>query len=135
MSEVLFFLTFVSVYANSLGMKNIELYAGRNGKCYVSEYFLSLSDKQKKKVRFIFDLIRKQPAISSEYLKKLHGTDDIWEIRVGFGNDTFRFSGFFKSETFIILNHAFTKKTQKTPKKEIRISERRKKEWEKDNGF
>ncbi len=117
-------------------MKKIEFYTCRNGKCYVSEYFLSLSDKQKKKVAFVFDLIRKQPRISSEYLKKLRGTNDLWEIRVGLGSDIFRFLGFLAdSGTLIILNHAFTKKTQKIPGKEIAIAEKRKREWEEDHGF
>ncbi|MDO9110458.1 MAG: type II toxin-antitoxin system RelE/ParE family toxin [Desulfatirhabdiaceae bacterium] len=37
--------------------------------------------------------------------------------------------GFFDGNDLIILNHAFTKKTQKTPGKEIKIAERRKKEY------
>jgi len=29
----------------------------------------------------------------------------------------------------VVLNHAFTKKTQKTPRKEIRIAEKRRKDY------
>jgi phage-related protein len=37
--------------------------------------------------------------------------------------------GFFDGDDLIVLNHAFTKKTQKTPKKEIKITAQRKKEY------
>ncbi len=112
------------------------MYTDENEKCYVREYLLTLTDKQNEKVRFVFELIRTQPHISSKYLDKLKETDDIWEVRVRLGNNIFRFLGFLsEEETLIILNHAFTKKTQKTPRKEIRIAEKRKKEWEELHGL
>ncbi len=117
-------------------MKQIELYENENGKCYVHDYLHSLTDKQNEKVEFVFDLICTQPQISSKYLTKLKETEDIWEIRVQLGNNIFRFLGFLTDEeTLIILNHAFTKKTQKTPHKEIKIAEKRKKEWENKHGL
>jgi len=61
-------------------------------------------------------------------LKKLKGSDDIWEIRVQFGNNIFRFLGFYESNK-VILTNAFSKKTQKTPEKEIELAEQRKKEY------
>jgi len=56
------------------------------------------------------------------------GTDDIWEIRVQSGNNIFRILGFIEANNLVVLNHAFQKKTQKTPKKEIAIAEARKKD-------
>jgi len=55
-------------------------------------------------------------------------TDDIWEIRVQSGNNIFRILGYMKEHNLVVLNHAFQKKTQKTPKKEIAIAEARKKD-------
>jgi len=37
--------------------------------------------------------------------------------------------GFFDGNELVVLNHAFTKKTKKTPKKEIKIAEQRKKDY------
>ena len=74
-------------------------------------------------------MIRELEFVSTEYLKKLKNTDDIWEIRVQFGNNIFRLLGFFENKSLIILNHAFAKKTQKTPNKEIKLAEKRKREY------
>ena len=56
------------------------------------------------------------------------GTDDLWEIRAQSGNNIFRILGFLEEEYLVVLNHAFQKKTQKTPKKEIAVAEARKKD-------
>jgi len=63
------------------------------------------------------------------YFKKLTNTDDIWEVSIGFGNDIFRILGFLYDSQMIILNHAFQKKTQNTPKQAIKIAEARKKDY------
>lgn len=67
------------------------------------------------------DLTREHEFVSTEYLKKLKGNENIWEVRVQFGDNIFRLLGFFKNKSLIILNHAFTKKTQKNPRKEINL--------------
>lgn len=68
-------------------------------------------------------------SVPSKYLKKLVNTKDIWEVRVGFGNDIFRFLGFFDNEQLIILTNGFAKKTMKTPVREIELAERRKQDY------
>jgi len=67
--------------------------------------------------------------IPSSYLKKLVNTDEIWEVRVVVGNNIFRLLGFFDGPKLIVLNHAFQKKTQKTPPQVIKIAEARKKDY------
>jgi phage-related protein len=56
-------------------------------------------------------------------------TNDIWEVRIDVGKDTFRLLGFFYGQELIILTNSFQKKSQKTPTKEIRLAENRKKEY------
>ncbi|MDX8392818.1 MAG: type II toxin-antitoxin system RelE/ParE family toxin, partial [Mariprofundaceae bacterium] len=56
-------------------------------------------------------------------------TDDIWEVRVQVGNNIFRLLGFLDGGNLVILNHAFQKKTQKTPKREIYTAETRKQDY------
>ena len=58
-----------------------------------------------------------------------HHTNDIWEARVQLGNNIFRFLGFLENDHLVVLNHAFQKKTHKTPIKEIRLAEERKREY------
>ena len=77
----------------------------------------------------MLQLIEDIDNVPAQYFKKLVNTDDIWEIRVQVGGDIFRLLGFFDNEHVVVLNHAFQKKTQKTPQKEIKISESRKKDY------
>jgi phage-related protein len=110
-------------------MRAINFYRFDNGKCPVEEYLETLSNKQVEKVFFVLQLVESLNIVPRKFFKKLESTDDIWEVRVQLGNNIFRFLGFIDGAELIILNHAFTKKTQKTPKKEIKIAEQRKKDY------
>ena len=116
-------------------MRSIIFYPFKSGKCPVEEFFDSLTDKQFEKVSFVLDLIEQLDIVPQGYFKKLKGTDDIWEARVQHGNKTFRMLGFFDTKNIFVLNHAFTKKTQKTPRKESAVSEQRKREYFKIRGL
>lgn len=73
-------------------------------------------------------LVEDLELVPVKYFKKMTGTDDLWEIRVQSGNNIFRILGFLEEKHLIVLNHAFQKKTQKTPRKEIAVAEARKKD-------
>ncbi len=94
----------------------------------MEEFLDSLSGKQAQKVSWVLQLIEDMEIIPVKYFKKLVNTDGIWEVRVQVGNNIFRLLGFLEGRQVVILNHAFQKKTQKTPKKEIQIAEARKKD-------
>jgi len=100
-----------------------------NGKCPVEDYLESLTNKQVEKVFFVLDLDESFDIVPRKFFKKLDSTDDIWEIRVQYANNIFRLFGFFDGNDLVVLNHAFTKKTQRVPKKEIKIAEQRKKDY------
>jgi phage-related protein len=110
-------------------MRKIKFYRLETGKCPVEEFFDSLSNKQFEKISFVLDLIEQIDIVPSKYFKKLKAADDIWEIRVQQGNNIFRILGFFDGNDLIVLNHAFTKKSQKIPQKEIASAEKRKRNY------
>lgn len=107
-------------------MRKIKFYKLETGKCPVEEFFDSLTNKQFEKISFVLDLVEQIDIVPSKYFKKLKGADDIWEIRVQQGNNIFRILSFFDGKELVILNHAFTKKSQKIPLKEIIVAEKRK---------
>jgi len=74
-------------------------------------------------------LIREIDQVPSKYFKKLVKTTDIWEVRVDVGRNTFRLLGFFHGRELIMLTNSFQKKSQKIPLKEIKLAEKRKKEY------
>ena len=95
----------------------------------MEEYLDSLTNKQFEKIAFVLDLIEQIVIVPRKYFKKLKGADDIWEIRVQQGNNIFRILGFFDGKDLVVLNHAFTKKSQKIPQKEIALAEKRKRNY------
>lgn len=110
-------------------MKKIIFYETLSGKCPVEDFLESLTPKQAQKTTWILSLIEELPSIPAKYFKKLVNTDEIWEARINHKNDIFRFLGFFDGPETVVFNHAFQKKTQKTPRKEIKVAEDRKKEY------
>jgi len=110
-------------------MKKIQFYRSESGKCPIEEFLDSLNGKQAQKVAWVLQLIEDVEVIPVQYFKKLVNTDDIWEVRVQAGSNIFRLLGFCDGESLVILNHAFQKKTQKTPSKEIKLAEARKREY------
>ncbi|MCK5681667.1 type II toxin-antitoxin system RelE/ParE family toxin [bacterium] len=110
-------------------MREIIFYHLENGKSPVADFLGSLDNKQAEKVFFVLDLIETIDIVPRKFFKKLEATSNIWEVRIQFANDIFRLLGFIEDKELIILNHAFTKKSKKIPKKEIKIAEQRKKDY------
>jgi len=110
-------------------MREIIFYRTQTNECPIEQFLDSLNSKQAQKVTWVLQLIEELELIPATYFKKLTNTDDLWEIRVQQSNNIFRLLGFFDAENFVVLTNGFQKKTQKTPKSEILLSEQRKKDY------
>lgn len=110
-------------------MREIIFYKSLNTKSPVEDFFDSLSDKEASKVLWVLRIIKDLERVPTEYFKKLENTKDIWEVRISSGNNEFRLLGFWFKSKFIVLTNGFRKKSQKTPKTEIELAERRKKDY------
>jgi len=110
-------------------MREIVFYRTDTGKCYIEDFLDTLSGKEAQKVVWVFKLIEKFENVPKQYFRKLSNTEDIWEVRVDGRDKTYRILGFFDVNKIVVLNHAFTKKTQKTPKRNIQIAENRKRDY------
>ncbi|MBI5215275.1 MAG: type II toxin-antitoxin system RelE/ParE family toxin [Ignavibacteriae bacterium] len=110
-------------------MREIVFYKTRSGNSPVREFLDELPGKIAQKVTWVLSLIEELDSVPKQYLKKLIGTDDIWEVRVQSGNDVLRLLGFFDGGRFVVLTNGFIKKSQKVPLEEIRLAERRKQEY------
>ena len=78
---------------------------------------------------WVLQLVEELDIVPKQYFKKLVNTDDLWEVRVQAGRDTFRLLGFFDGSELVVLNHAFAKKSQKIPRSEIVVAEGRKRDY------
>jgi phage-related protein len=118
----------VNIYVNIWSVREIVFLSNGIGKLSSRRVLDTLSSKQAQKVTWVTQLVEELEIVPVKYFKKMTGTDDLWEIRVQSGNNIFRILGFLEEEYLVVLNHAFQKKTQKTPKKEIAVAEARKKD-------
>ena len=112
-----------------MGKREINFYRTEDGKCPTQEFLDSLPDKVGQKVVWVLKLIQGLEMIPSAYFKKLEATDDIWECRAWLGSNAYRFLAFFSENAVIVLTHGFSKKSQKTPRREIERAEAYKKNF------
>ena len=99
-------------------MLNVDFYHKSNGECPVQEYLESLSLKLRTKtLRSIMLLEEFGTDLRMPYSAPI--SDGIFELRSVVGNDITRVLYFFIEGNTAILTNGFTKKTQKTPVREI----------------
>jgi phage-related protein len=103
--------------------KIVTFYTTSDGKCPVRDFLDSLPGKVAQKITWVLSLLEDLDVVPSSYLKKLVGTEEIWECRIQFGSNTYRIFCFFTENSIIVLTHGLIKKTQKTPRQEIEKAE------------
>lgn len=111
----------------------VEYYKKENGKIPVVEYLLTLNAKMRAKAFSEIELLEKHgTALREPYSKPIKGEKykDLFELRIKFSSDISRIFYFtFKNNTFVLL-HGFTKKSDKTPEKELDKALRYKEDYE-----
>jgi phage-related protein len=70
--------------------RTIEFYKTAKRKCPVEEFLSSLPGKIVQKITWVLNLIRETEKVPAIYLKKLRGSDDIWECRIQFSSNIYR---------------------------------------------
>lgn len=96
---------------------------------YFQDFYLKQNDKVREKIGYVFQLIKTVDRIPEKFLKHLEGTEGLYEIRVEVGSNIYRIFCCFDKGNLVVLFNAFQKKTQKTPKQEIELAEKLKKEY------
>jgi phage-related protein len=101
--------------------------------CYYKDYYLdffnTLKPGVKKKFNWTLQLISSVDRVPEKYFKHMSGSSGLYEIRVEFESEIYRVFSFFDKGKLIILVNGFQKKTQKTPKQELDLAERLKKQY------
>jgi phage-related protein len=98
-------------------------------KDYYLKFFENLKPEVQKKFNWTLQLIATLEKIPNKYFDHMSGSSGIFEIRVEVGTDIYRVFSFFDEGRLIILINGFQKKSQKTPKRELQLAERLKKEY------
>lgn len=98
-------------------------------KNYFRSFYNEQTNEVKLKIDWTIDLIRQLQYVPQKYFKHIEGTDGLFEIRVDTAGNAYRIFSFFDEGNLVVITNGFVKKTQKTPKDEIKRALRIKKEY------
>ena len=93
-------------------MKKIVAY-----KNYYRDFMLKLTEIERTKIKRALLLFETEDKLPRHYISYIR--DGLYEFRVTCGNKEFRLFYIYDGDNMVILFNCFTKKTMKTPKKEI----------------
>ncbi|MBD5459118.1 MAG: type II toxin-antitoxin system RelE/ParE family toxin [Lachnospiraceae bacterium] len=99
----------------------VEFYTKNNGERPAKDFILGLDVKMRAKVMGIINVLEEKGSRLREPYSK-HLDDGIFEIRGKVGTDITRVLYFFYYGKKIIITNGFIKKTQETPKREIKLA-------------
>ena len=89
-------------------------------KSYFKEFFNKQSDKVKDKIDYVLFLVTIAERIPKKFFEYMTGTDGLFEIKIEFESNIYRIFSCFDEGKIVVLFNGFQKKSQKTPKKEIK---------------
>lgn len=96
---------------------------------YFQDFYLNQNERVREKIGYVFRVVKTVDKIPEKFLKHLEGTDGLYEIRIEVGTNIFRIFCCFDKGNIVVLFNGFQKKTQKTPKQEIALAFKLKKEY------
>ncbi len=94
-------------------------YETENGARPAEKFLKKLSSDERERVSSAMKKVQTQRVLSPDLFKKLVNTDGLWEVRARHHGNIFRLLCFFDGSRFVVVAHAFQKKTQKTPQAAI----------------
>ena len=97
---------------------------------YFNDFIDSLTDDEARKVFYVIDMLKTPERVNSKFMSYIR--EGIYELRAEHNSNIFRVFFIFDEGNVVILFNGFQKKTQKTPKKEIDMALKLKKEYYED---
>ena len=104
--------------------RNISVY-----KNHFWDFYNAQTKDVQDKIDWVIGLVRGLRVVPKKYFDHLTGTEGLFEIRVQVRSNIYRIFCFFDKGNLVILLTGFQKKSQKTPRKEIRKAELLKQEY------
>ena len=97
------------------------------------DFYTTLNPEVKKKFNWTLQLVSEVDRVPEKYFSQMTGSSGLFEIRVEVGSNIYRVFSFFDEGKLIVLVNGFIKKTRKTPKIEIELAEKLKKQYFDEN--
>jgi phage-related protein len=96
---------------------------------YFIEFYRNLDKDLQEKIDWVFELIKTVNHIPTKFFQHLENSEGLFEIRIEYERSIYRIFCFFDEGNLVILINAFHKKTQKTPKSELELAKKLKKQY------
>lgn len=110
-------------------MFNIIYYV-KNNTSPIMDFFKSVPKKDLAKILREIDLLEEFGLeLGMPHIKKLINAEDLWELRIKFSTNSYRVFYFVLRDKQFVLLHAFQKKSDETPKRDIATAISRKNEY------
>lgn len=107
-----------------------ESYERPNGHDEFVEWYTELPRKDREKIFAVINQVKSQGMLTAQRLKWVKKIDvNLYELRSKVGSNIQRACYFHIEHGRYVITHGFTKKTEKTPKKEIKHALSLRKEW------
>lgn len=114
---------------NFIGMATtIRFLRTPGGACPVEGFLDALTPKDAQKVMWVLRLVERLDRVPRTYLKKLTGSENIWEIRVQGSRQIYRIFCFRYGEDLWVMQ-GYSKKDRRTDAQEIRRAERMRRDY------
>lgn len=113
-------------------MFQLKFYETVDGKTPVEDFLDSLDPKMNAKMVGLMEILEEK-GIELREPYSAHLEEGIFELRCKQGNNITRALYFFFAGKKIVVTNGFTKKTRKTPRREISLAKSRRKDWIKQN--
>ncbi|MEO9474082.1 MAG: type II toxin-antitoxin system RelE/ParE family toxin [Cyclobacteriaceae bacterium] len=92
------------------------------------EFYNMQTPKIKERINWTIKLIKTVERVPTKYLKNITGTN-LYEMRMISGTNIYRIFCFFDKGKLVVVLNGFQKKTQKTPRNEIKLAEKLQKQY------
>ena len=84
------------------------------------EFYQKQNAKVKEKIQYTFEIVKQVERVPKKFLEHLTGTNGLYEIRIEYQSNIYRIFCCFDKGNLVVLFNGFQKKSQKTPKKELK---------------
>jgi phage-related protein len=96
---------------------------------HFTDFYLEQNEKVQEKIEYVFKILKTVQNVPKKFLDHITGSDGLYEIRIEFESNIYRIFCCFDKGNLVVLFNGFQKKSQKTPKNEIDLALKLKKEY------
>ncbi len=93
------------------------------------DFYNNQPEKVQEKIEYVLMIVKTVQNVPTKFLTHISGEEGLYEVRVAYESNIYRIFCCFDQRNLILLFNGFQKKSQKTPRKEIKLARKLKNEY------